>query len=238
MSRRTASSVPPHTLPSPPRTAAIPNHAEMSHSTASGVPLSLTAPAEHADITFPGLPASLNGDTEGPRAHGRPSEYSQALAALILNRLADGETLRDICAEPEMPNRVTIDYWAGVCSVFSECLARAMRLHADALADESVEAGRAAKDRDSAAAAREKSKALQWIASKRRPDVYGDTMRHVGHDGKAIKHELSAGLEQAILAARKHEQRIDQAGAIDADYAEIPHGAARDLSHNDTDDGA
>ena len=199
--------------------------------------MSLTATAEEATHTFPGLPAALHETDSAPRVPGRPAIYSPALAAIILHRLIEGETLRQICADDDMPPRATIDYWTSCSAGFSECLARAMKLHADSLADESIEAGRSAVDRDSAAAAREKSKALQWAAGKRRPEVYGESMRHVGHDGKAIKHELSSGLEQAILAARKHERRIDQAGAIDADYTESPPAEGGELPNCDSGDG-
>lgn len=42
---------------------------------------------------------------------GRPTIYSIELRKAICARLADGETLRSICRDPEMPSRPTIIDW-------------------------------------------------------------------------------------------------------------------------------
>jgi hypothetical protein len=38
---------------------------------------------------------------------GRPSDYTQEIADLICERIADGESLRAICAGDDMPNKST-----------------------------------------------------------------------------------------------------------------------------------
>ncbi len=40
-----------------------------------------------------------------PKKKGRPSLYTEALAAKICRRLADGEPLRAICRDKEMPDK-------------------------------------------------------------------------------------------------------------------------------------
>lgn len=42
---------------------------------------------------------------------GRPTLYSEALAAEILARIADGETLTRICLDEDMPARSTVSKW-------------------------------------------------------------------------------------------------------------------------------
>lgn len=42
---------------------------------------------------------------------GRPSDYSDALADAICERIADGESLRSICRDEEMPGKSTVMRW-------------------------------------------------------------------------------------------------------------------------------
>jgi hypothetical protein len=44
-------------------------------------------------------------------AIGRPSIFSQKLADTICSRIAEGESLRNICKSEEMPNRATVHDW-------------------------------------------------------------------------------------------------------------------------------
>ena len=45
------------------------------------------------------------------RKKGRPSLYTEALAAKICLRLAEGETMRAICRDAAMPNKATVLRW-------------------------------------------------------------------------------------------------------------------------------
>ena len=45
------------------------------------------------------------------RKKGRPSLYTEVLAAQICRRLAEGETLRAICRDPGMPAISTVMGW-------------------------------------------------------------------------------------------------------------------------------
>jgi hypothetical protein len=42
---------------------------------------------------------------------GRPSDYSDELADAICERIAEGESLRDICSEDDMPDKRTVLRW-------------------------------------------------------------------------------------------------------------------------------
>ena len=67
---------------------------------------------------------------------GRPTIFSQELADEICERLADGESLKGICASPEMPNRSTVFRWLASNKDFCDTYARAREAQADVLADE------------------------------------------------------------------------------------------------------
>ncbi len=46
-----------------------------------------------------------------PKKKGRPSLYTEALAAKICRRLAEGESLRAICRDKAMPDEATVPRW-------------------------------------------------------------------------------------------------------------------------------
>jgi len=67
---------------------------------------------------------------------GRPTDFTQDLADTICERIADGESLRAICSEPEMPNKATVFRWLGKDPAFSDQYARARDEQAETLFDE------------------------------------------------------------------------------------------------------
>lgn len=69
----------------------------------------------------------------------RQSEFTQEIADLICERIADGESLRSICADDAMPSTSTVCKWLSQQKPFSEQYARARELQADALFDEILE---------------------------------------------------------------------------------------------------
>jgi hypothetical protein len=131
----------------------------------------------------------------------RPSEYSQEVADLVCERIADGESLRSICQADEMPNKATIFRWLAAHAAFSDQYARARDAQADALADEIIDIaddgrrdygkaldGRDIVDHDHIARARLRVDARKWIAAKLKPKKYGDQLRTelTGADGGPV----------------------------------------------------
>ena len=117
----------------------------------------------------------------------RPSSYSDELAQLICDRLMDGESLRQICADEGMPHRRTIMRWMEADAAFATKCARAREEQADVM-DERIldvanrtEAGELPPD-----AARVVLSALQWRAAKLKPKKYGERQT-VEHEG-AVAH--------------------------------------------------
>ena len=72
---------------------------------------------------------------------GRPSDYSAELADRICNRLIDGESLRQICRDADMPAAGTVCRWLGEedKKSFREQYARAREAQAETQVDEMLE---------------------------------------------------------------------------------------------------
>jgi hypothetical protein len=134
---------------------------------------------------------------------GRPSDYSEAVADAICERLADGESLRAICADEAMPHRATVFRWLEAHPAFRDQYARAREEQAEALADEIVGIAdeectmvrgskhpnakadddgdlEVAFDATAVARNRLRVEARKWVASKLKPKKYGDRMTHAG----------------------------------------------------------
>lgn len=69
---------------------------------------------------------------------GRPSIFSEAIALRICERLAEGESLRAICADDDMPSRGTVFNWLldEKHAAFLNQYTRARELQADTFVDE------------------------------------------------------------------------------------------------------
>jgi hypothetical protein len=110
---------------------------------------------------------------------GRPSSYTEELAAQILGRLADGEPLTAICKTAGMPPRRTVCAWRHAHPEFQASFARAREDAGDVWAERALQAALTATP-ETAQAARVRFDALRWYASKLAPRVYGDRLEHVG----------------------------------------------------------
>lgn len=131
---------------------------------------------------------------------GRPTIYSESLAAEICSQLADGLSLVKICSEDAMPAKTTVYRWLLDNEQFRDMYARAREDQADTLADEIIDiADDGANDtytkdgveltnQDVIARSRLRVDARKWIAAKLKPKKYGDTIRneHSGPDGSPI----------------------------------------------------
>jgi hypothetical protein len=73
------------------------------------------------------------------RGPGRPSSYNADIATAICDRLADGESLRSICASEGMPNKATVFRWLGRQNEFRDQYAWAREAQADDILAEIME---------------------------------------------------------------------------------------------------
>ncbi|CUI02625.1 Phage terminase, small subunit [Janthinobacterium sp. CG23_2] len=109
--------------------------------------------------------------------------------------MSEGESLRAICRDDEMPNKATVFRWLAANAAFSDQYARAREAQADCMADEIIEIaddglndtyedddGNKRTDQDVIARSRLRVDARKWLASKMAPKKYGDkiTQEHTG----------------------------------------------------------
>lgn len=134
---------------------------------------------------------------------GRPSLYTKKLAEVILDRLAEGESLVQICNDDAMPGLRTVMRWSAENAEFGVEYARAREAQAEVM-DDAILAAAAEADTDPQAA-RVKVEAYKWRAAKLAPKKYGDatTIKHADADGGKMKlDEVSAATRLTAIAAQ------------------------------------
>ena len=105
---------------------------------------------------------------------GRPSKYSEELADAICTRLAQGESMRSVCRDEDMPVMQTMWRWIREKAEFSEQYARAKQESADAIIEDILDI---ADEGEDVARDRLRIDARKWVASKLKPKKYGDTTK-------------------------------------------------------------
>ncbi len=137
------------------------------------------------------------------RDRGRPSIFSPEIANRICERIASGETLRQVCSDPSMPAKTTVLRWLAQAqrADFRDQYARARELMGDSLAEEVIaiaddDAGDAMSDGkggqtidwQNVQRSRLRVDARKWFASKVAPRKYGERVVQElsGPDGAPI----------------------------------------------------
>lgn len=125
---------------------------------------------------------------EPTRKVGRPSLYTLELGEEICQRIAEGESLRTICAEDAYPDRVTVLRWLNQHPDFATIYAQAREAQGDVM-DEKILSTADACTNETAAADRVKIAAYQWRAERLKPKAYGTkvTSEVTGKDGGPIE---------------------------------------------------
>lgn len=119
---------------------------------------------------------------------GRPSSYTDEVAADICAMIAEGRSLKSICSDEGMPHMSTVFRWLGVHETFRDNYARARDAQADVFADEMTDIADFA-DMDAAAVAKARLQidTRKWVASKLKPKKYGDKLGLTDGDGGSIR---------------------------------------------------
>lgn len=137
----------------------------------------------------------------------RPSTFTQKLADSICERIAEGESLRTICATPDMPSRMSVFRWLADenRAAFRDQYARAREEQADFYAESIVEIADECEieasykgeevvlDVSSSAIARNRLRvdARKWYASKLAPKKYGDKLELGGSKDSPLVVEIT-----------------------------------------------
>ena len=115
------------------------------------------------------------------------AEFSQNLFDRICERMAQGETLRKMCREPDMPNITTVWKWKESDDERGKQYAHAREAQADAQFERIGDVVDKVEDGTlEPAQARTMVDALKWTAGKLRPKVYGDKVDLSGNVGFTI----------------------------------------------------
>ena len=162
------------------------------------------------------------------RKPGRPSLYSEKLAAEILRRTAEGETLTSICNDARMPNRSNVWEWQKKHPEFRDGLARAREEQAWSWSYQAIDIADGAGSRaygepgTGEAGARVMAEKLRidtrkWFAAKLCPKQFGEKVSQEisGPDGGPLENILSITPEI--------EDRIKRLGMVRATM-KPPHG--------------
>jgi transposase-like protein len=143
---------------------------------------------------------------------GRPSTFTQEIAASICERLSAGESLRAICRDESMPAQSTVFLWLSKHREFSEQYARARETQADAMAEEildiadddsgdRIEANEGAERLNSEFVQRSRLRVdtRKWLMSKLAPKKYGDkiTQEQTGEGGGPVRQEVTVRIIDA-----------------------------------------
>jgi len=155
---------------------------------------------------------------------GRPSKYDPLLAAEICTRISNGEALRQICMDENMPVQSTVYLWLSRFNEFSDMYAKAREDQADTLADEIQaladhepkqiydERGNAKYDPAHINWMRLRVDARKWVAAKLKPRKYGDRVALAGDEDNPLKVEASIeakGLFNDLLQAMESRKQAD-----------------------------
>lgn len=151
-------------------------------------------------------------------AGGRPEDYNQEIAQIFCQRIADGESVRRICRDDDMPDRSTFFRWIGKHPEFHNQYAIAreqqMELFADEIldiVDDGTNDYMSTNDPDNPGykfngehyqRARLRVDTRKWLMSKMAPKKFGDKIVQelTGKDGGPIehKHDVSEALSDKL----------------------------------------
>lgn len=138
---------------------------------------------------------------------GRPTIYTEDLAAEICAQLSEGIALRTICKADEMPDTSTVFRWLASNEGFRDQYARAKEESADAMAEDmlgiadEIESKIVGDDRSDGArvqAQKIRVETRKWLASKLKAKKYGDKIEVVPSAGEALSPEAAAILSKVL----------------------------------------
>ena len=142
---------------------------------------------------------------------GRPTKYTEELAATILTRIAEGESLRSITKEEGMPNHSSVYLWLLQKPDFSDKYARARDEQAETLADEILsiadeppaevidDKGISRTDNGWVTWQKNRVDARKWVAAKLKPKKYGDRQILAGDAESPLEVKQDLSIFETIL---------------------------------------
>lgn len=109
---------------------------------------------------------------------GRPTDYSDELAAEICLRISNGRSVKSICTDKDMPSKTSIYKWLNEHSVFTDMYREAISQRADYHFDEMLDiADDVIAESAEVAKAKLQIDTRKWILSRMNPRKYGDNIQ-------------------------------------------------------------
>ena len=151
------------------------------------------------------------------KPNGRPTIFTEILAAKICQRIADGESIRAICSDPDMPSTTAVFRWiaSGKYDGFRQLYEASMQIRLETLGDGLIELADAPIERNAAGAidsAAVQMRRLQietrrWILSKLLPRKYGDRMG-LDHQGEGFNLTVVTGVPESFASLEQKRLKI------------------------------
>ena len=147
-------------------------------------------------------------------------EYSPEIATKILTRIANGESVREICRDENMPNREAIRDWRVKYPEFGDGYLKAKAICADESFEEIEHIIDRSENDFQLAKNRYKVDAIKWKLAKMMPKKYGDRPEdgpQVGNDlNQKTENELTAVLLQKVVSVIGADKLIKLLGEKNA----------------------
>ena len=154
-----------------------------------------------------------------PKKNGRPSKYTDKLADKICKMIAQGQSVRSICAKKDMISMQTFFRWLRENDKFREQYARACEersyMHAEDIIEiadnatndymEKLEGDGYIFNSENVQRSRLRIDTRKWLMSKLNPKVYGDKL-DMTTNGNDIGVTLSASQAEQLLNARANSR--------------------------------
>jgi hypothetical protein len=132
-----------------------------------------------------------------------PPSYNESVAADILDKLAEGQTLRAICREPGMPSPRTVKRWVfDDIHGFADRFERARELQCDAIFDEALEiADGQFADNAQVQAARLRVDTRKWFLATLNPKRYGEKVEITSKTERLTDDQIDQQLSNLLSAS-------------------------------------
>lgn len=159
--------------------------------------------------------ANMAKKAPAPRATiGRPSSFTEEVAAVICARIAAGESLRAVCRDPAMPEMRTVFRWMPANEGFRQQYEIAMEARAAAIFDEMMEIadtpvmGETTTEQPDGSIETKRGDMIQhrrlqidarkWMLARMSPKKYGDRLAHevTGEGGGAVMIQVVTGIDR------------------------------------------
>ncbi len=155
----------------------------------------------------------MKSEIESKPNVGRPTDYTQEIAEEICERLAVGESVRQITLLEHMPEERTVYRWLIKHEEFCQQYARAKEIQADRFNEELIDIaddGRndweerenkrgdgtyIALNDEAISRSKLRVETRKWLMGKHKPKKYGDSLSLKGDDKNPFTHKIEGSID-------------------------------------------